>query len=98
MPDADWDPLAPPALNDPVAAMAELRERCPVAWIEPAGGFWAVTRYDDIREATRDSETFINGGGPQWGKARPPLEVERPDGLLLGQSPRLQQARRRHQQ
>jgi len=78
MTDADWDPLAPPALDDPVAAMAELRERCPVAWTERAGGFWAVTRYDDIRAATRDSETFLNGGGPQWGKARPPLEVDRP--------------------
>src|SRR5262245_8011422 len=58
--------------------MAELRERCPVAWTERAGGFWADTRYDDIREATRDPEPFINGGGPQWGKARPPLEVDRP--------------------
>jgi cytochrome P450 len=74
----DWDPLAPPALNDPVTAMAELRGRCPVAWTDRAGGFWAVTRYDDIREATRDSETFVNGGAPQWGKARPPLEVDRP--------------------
>jgi cytochrome P450 len=74
----DWDPLAPPALDDPVSAMAELREHCPVAWTERAGGFWAVTRYDDIREATRDPETFINGGGPQWGKPRPPLEVDRP--------------------
>ena len=37
-----------------------------------------MTRYEDIREATRDPETFINGGGPQWGKARPPLEVDRP--------------------
>jgi len=78
MREPDWDPLAPPALDDPVPAMAELRERCPVAWTDRAGGFWAVTRYGDIREATRDPETFINGGGPQWGKARPPLEVDRP--------------------
>jgi cytochrome P450 len=75
---ADWDPLAPPALDDPLPAMAELRERCPVAWTERAGGFWAVMRYEDIRQATRDPETFINGGGPQWGRARPPLEVDRP--------------------
>jgi cytochrome P450 len=78
MPEPDWDPLAPPALEDPLAALAELRERCPVAWTERSGGFWAVTRYADIREATRDSDTFVNGGGPQWGKARPPLEVDRP--------------------
>jgi len=78
VPEPDWDPLAPPALNDPVPAMADLRERCPVAWTERAGGFWAVTRYEDIRAATRDSETFVNGCGPQWGKARPPLEVDRP--------------------
>jgi cytochrome P450 len=78
VPEPDWDPLAPPALDDPVPAMAELRERCPVAWTDRAGGFWAVTRYEDIRRATRESETFVNGGGPQWGKARPPLEVDRP--------------------
>lgn len=78
MREPDWDPLAPPALDDPVSAMAELRERCPVAWAYRAGGFWAVTRYDDIRAAARDSETFVNGGGPQWGNARPPLEVDRP--------------------
>jgi cytochrome P450 len=74
----DWDPLAPPALDDPLAAQADLRARCPVAWSDRLGGFWAVTRYEDILAATRDSETFINGGGPQWGKARPPLEVDRP--------------------
>jgi len=38
----DWDPLAPPALDDPVLALADLRERCPVAWTDRAGGFWAV--------------------------------------------------------
>ena len=75
---SDWDPLAPPALNDPLGAQAELRARCPVAWTNRAGGFWAVTRYEDIAAAVRDSETFINGGGPQWGTARPPLEVDRP--------------------
>ena len=74
----DWDPLAPPALDDPLTAQADLRERCPVAWTDRAGGFWAVTKYEDLVAAVRDSETFINGGGPQWGKPRPPLEVDRP--------------------
>ena len=74
----DWDRLAPPALDDPLTAQAHLRARCPVAWADRAGGFWAVTRYEDIVAVVRDSETFVNGGGPQWGKARPPLEVDRP--------------------
>ena len=75
---SDWDPLADPALNDPLGAQADLRARCPVAWTNRSGGFWAVTKYEDIAAAVRDSETFINGGGPQWGAARPPLEVDRP--------------------
>ena len=44
----------------PHAAFAELRAEDPVHWNpEPDGsGFWAVTRYEDIRAVHRDVETF----------------------------------------
>lgn len=44
----------------PHAAFARMRRENPVAWIdEPNGsGFWAVTRYRDIVEVSRDWQTF----------------------------------------
>jgi cytochrome P450 len=45
----------------PHAGLAELRREDPVHWNEGRDGmrgFWAVTRYDDIREVHRDWETF----------------------------------------
>lgn len=44
-------------LGDPHATFAELREHDPVHWYE-AGGFWVVTRYDDIRFISTHPATF----------------------------------------
>ncbi|MCA1645032.1 MAG: cytochrome P450 [Chloroflexi bacterium] len=57
---ADWDPLAPKTLEDPLGTHAELRRACPVAWSDQFGGFWALFKYDDVMAAARDSETFIS--------------------------------------
>lgn len=42
-----------------------LRHNAPVYWHPPAElpGFWALTRYDDIRAAYRDAETFSSAQG-----------------------------------
>lgn len=34
------------------------REQCPVARTEEGGGFWLVTRYDDVKRVLEDWETF----------------------------------------
>lgn len=34
------------------------REKCPVARTEEGGGFWLVTRYDDVKTVLEDWETF----------------------------------------
>lgn len=34
------------------------RERCPVARTEQGGGFWLVTRYEDVKRVLEDWETF----------------------------------------
>ena len=50
----------------PHAALARLREEDPVHWNpEPNGGagFWAVTRYHDIRTVHRDPQTFSSEVG-----------------------------------
>jgi cytochrome P450 len=69
----------PYAVDDPHAAWAELRDTCPVAHSERMGGFWLLSRYDDVVEVARDAARFNNSGGPQFGTPRPPLEVDRPE-------------------
>ncbi len=75
----DWDPFAPDAVVDPPSSWAGLRESCPVAWTNRMGGFWLVSRYEDVVALARGSDRFNNSGGPQFGTPRPPLEVDRPE-------------------
>ena len=35
-----------------------MREQCPVAHTDAYGGFWVLTRYDDVLRVVRDDETF----------------------------------------
>ena len=56
-------------------AFKTLRHEAPISWWGPAenlvplppemvtGGYWALTRYEDIRTVSRDSKTFISGKG-----------------------------------
>jgi cytochrome P450 len=37
---------------------AELRTQCPVAWTEAHGGYWVVSRYEDVKAVALDDETF----------------------------------------
>jgi cytochrome P450 len=41
----------------------DLRSRCPVAWMNSSGGFWMLTDYESVFEATRDDETFYSSDG-----------------------------------
>ena len=85
-PGADWDPLDPAALANPFAAHLRLRQECPVARSDRWGGFWTLTRYEDVIAAALDTDTFISGEkttipdstGPGR-PPRPPLEVDRPE-------------------
>jgi cytochrome P450 len=50
----------------PHATFARLRNESPIAWIEenpPNSGFWAVTKYDDVGQVSRDHETFTTTKG-----------------------------------
>ncbi|MBT2231589.1 cytochrome P450 [Nonomuraea sp. NEAU-A123] len=60
--------LVDPALyshGDPFAQWRWLREHAPVHWQPPTElpGFWSLTRYDDVRTAYRDAETFSSAQG-----------------------------------
>ena len=57
-------PLNDPAFyaSDPFETYRRLRDDCPVYWCA-AGGFWAVTRYDDVLGVSKQPATFCNGHG-----------------------------------
>jgi cytochrome P450 len=55
-----FDPLAnPEQLADPGLALKGAREDAPLFFM-PQYGLWCMTRYEDVREAFRDSETYSN--------------------------------------
>ncbi len=55
--------------RDPKVAYAphdlwkRLRDQCPVIHSDHYGGFWFVTRYDDVRTVLVDTETFVASQG-----------------------------------
>jgi cytochrome P450 family 144 len=52
-----FDPFAPTTLEDPYPFYRALREHAPVHAL-PSAGYFMVTRYDDVRRAALDTETF----------------------------------------
>jgi cytochrome P450 len=62
--------MAPELLADPYPTYAELRRNAPVSLVDP-GGFYALTRYDDVMFAFKNpqvfsSEGFRNALKPAW--------------------------------
>ena len=79
----------------PHAAFAALRADDPVHWNpEPDGpGFWAVTRYEDIRLVHRDTETFSSElGGTSLEDLRPD-QIEARKSMIDMDPPRHDQLR-----
>lgn len=82
----DIDKSSAVVSNDPEAIYKEyehFRSKCPVAWTNEYGGFWLLTRYDDVKQAAMDSSTFISSvkavvpSDPR-GIRRPPLNFDAP--------------------
>ena len=48
--------------GDPFPAFAWMRDHAP-AYFDEASGVWGITRYADIREISKDPDTFSNAGG-----------------------------------
>ena len=53
--------------GQPFGAFREMRERAPVCWLtEPSelgGGYWALTRYDDVRKVSLNPQIFSSQKG-----------------------------------
>jgi cytochrome P450 len=66
-----------------LAAYDRLRSETPLAYTDDLGGFWAMTRYAEVRTAAADADTFISSvkavvpNDPR-GIRRPPLNFDAP--------------------
>ncbi|MCV7280258.1 cytochrome P450 [Mycolicibacterium flavescens] len=85
--DTDLDQHSAEFMQDPYGALAQLRDRCPVAKSSSYGGFWVITGYDEIFEALHDTEVFSstpdeNGKGVPPAPGSPqlaPIDFDPPD-------------------
>lgn len=80
----DFDPEVPEDFDSPHIEYARLRRECPVAHTNGLGGFWALTRYEDVKRAASDSSTFITSVQNVVPKVaytgrRPPLHLDPPE-------------------
>lgn len=68
---------------DPWPVYKRLRNECPLAHSDRYGGFWVLSRYEDIQAAAQDTRTFSSAGGvviPPIGVRVPliPFELDPP--------------------
>ncbi len=64
----DWvtnhfDHLSPRMGDQLTASLARMRDVCPVAHSQEWGGFWVVSRYEDVLAVAQDWETFSSAQG-----------------------------------
>jgi cytochrome P450 len=64
----DFDLDSPEFTADYEEVLESLVERCPIAHSNVAGGYWVVSRYDDVRRCAQDWQTFSNEGGFEPGR------------------------------
>ena len=57
-PEREFDHYDPEHIRDPYSVFAHLRDKCPVAHTSRHGGFWILSRYDDVRATLQDHQTF----------------------------------------
>lgn len=80
----DFDPHVEESFDSPHVEYRRMRSECPVAYSSAHGGFWALTRYDDIVAAVTNNEGFITSKinvipNMSLGKRRPPLGKDPPE-------------------
>lgn len=69
---------------DPVSWFTRLRDASGPVWTEAWGGFWVVSRYEDLIKVGKDPDTFKSGDGVvlPWGESGGddiPLNVDPPE-------------------
>lgn len=81
---ANFHHLNPEVQDDPHPFYAKLRGECPVARTERCGGYWLLSKYDDLYAVSQQPEVFSsfpNPIPPSLGNTRPliPLEMDPPE-------------------
>lgn len=79
-----FDPHSPDLTPDRAYELySELRATCPVSRGENYGGYWALSRYDDVKAAASDHKRFSSVGGvyvPPVSEHRfPPIDFDPPE-------------------
>ena len=79
----EFDHFGEKLADDPYPTYRYLRQNCPVGWSENYGGFWVITRFEDINEVLHKPDIFSScnvGIPPVPGKPGPliPVEVDPP--------------------
>jgi len=66
--------------GDPFPAFAWMRDEAP-AYFDEAAGVWGITRYADVKEISKDPETFSNAGGirPESGALPMMIDFDAPE-------------------
>jgi cytochrome P450 len=80
----DFDPEEPEDFDSANRDYARLRRECPVAHTEGLGGFWALSRYEDVKRAASDFSAFTTSVQNVIPKVaftgrRPPLHLDPPE-------------------
>lgn len=82
-PVSGFDPHDPSLADKQHDVLTDMLERCPVSWSEQHGGFWSITKFDDVVAAARDYGTYTVEQGvmvPTLGATTPipPAQVDPP--------------------
>ncbi|WP_007508289.1 MULTISPECIES: cytochrome P450 [Pseudofrankia] len=80
----EFDHVSPELAPVLPETLARMRSLCPVAHSEAHGGFWVLTKYEDVLRVAQDWETFTSTEGlnipPYRGEVRNiPVEVDPPE-------------------
>ncbi|MBK8629468.1 MAG: cytochrome P450 [Sphingomonadales bacterium] len=80
----DFNPVHAETFDSPHDQFRHLRDTCPVAHTSAWGGFWALTRHEDVAMAAADSDAFITSVQNVVPKVaftgrRPPLHLDPPE-------------------
>jgi cytochrome P450 len=54
----DFDHHSPEYAKNAADIYKDMRDKCPVGWTEKYGGFWVVSRYEDVAKVSHDDATF----------------------------------------
>lgn len=63
----NFDHHSPEHAADTVGAYNKLRSESPVAWTESSGGYWVLSNYKSVFEASRDDDLFSSARHDEYG-------------------------------